>query len=192
MLRIVNGRASNLLAVPLISDVPSPFRPGRYSKIVLTTLHRKKEKKKEEEETPLYMTGYVISPSSHFDETSEIPEGPPAYLFLWYRRANRMAFQLPPGAAAHNEFRRASKGARSARKAHVVEFNLHVFGKLRSAGTRTRGHSLSRERCRCSIVRKLIGSAGRETHADPALVRSVSGAAPKIPGLYAIGSRQRR
>lgn len=91
---------------------------------MLTTLHRKKEKK-EEEETPLYATGYVISPPSHLDETSEIPEGPPAYLFLGAGTESNWLFSSP-GAAAHNEFRRASKGARSARKAHVVEFNLHV------------------------------------------------------------------
>lgn len=73
------------------------------------------EKKKQHH----YLTGYVISPPSHFDETTEIPRGTSS--------SESNGFQ--PGAAAHNEFRRASKEARSARKAHVVEFNLHVSEK---------------------------------------------------------------
>lgn len=82
-----------------------------------------------------------------------------------------------------------SKGARSARKAHVGEFNLRVSEDYDqsvccSLWTRARKYSLSCERCRCSTVWKLIGSAGRELHANLASMRSVNGPAPKIPGLY--------
>lgn len=56
--------------------------------------------------------------------------------------------------------------------------------------TRACGYSLGAASVVGSTVRKLIGSAGREPHANPALLlRSVSGVAPKIPGLYAKATR---
>lgn len=92
------------------------------------------EKKKERNTTT---SGCVISPPSHLVGRTEIPRGCISSLEA-----------VPPSesfSARRNEFRRASKGARSARKAHVVEFNLHVSGNcdqpVRSADARSRAFS---------------------------------------------------
>lgn len=69
------------------SDVPisDTFIQPTVRRVLQNRAHDTPQKKKA---TPL-SDGYVISPPSHFDETTEIPRGTSSRL---YRRVNRMAF----------------------------------------------------------------------------------------------------